>query len=151
MSEENKELQENSEVVKEENKKAEETQEKSPFPEEKDYSQLSTNELVVEFKSLLDQFEVQFLKQAAEQVRKSFYDQVKVLKQAKLDEFIAQGGNEIDFSYEHPDKKAFQQLWDEFQAALVTFSASLCFRVVSISWRRRYSGSWQRHEFSHLG
>lgn len=116
MSEENKELQENSEVVKEENKKAEETQEKSPFPEEKDYSQLSTNELVVEFKSLLDQFEVQFLKQAAEQVRKSFYDQVKVLKQAKLDEFIAQGGNEIDFSYEHPDKKAFQQLWDEFQA-----------------------------------
>ena len=71
MSEENKELQENSEVVKEENKKAEETQEKSPFPEEKDYSQLSTNELVVEFKSLLDQFEVQFLKQAAEQVRKA--------------------------------------------------------------------------------
>jgi len=83
--------------------------------EEIDYHSLSKKELVVEFKKLLDNKPVQSIKNAVEEIRTEFNAKFAEELEEKKEEFLADGGNIIDFHYSTPLKKEFSSLYFDYK------------------------------------
>jgi len=83
--------------------------------EEKDYHSLSPKELISELQSLLKSKPIQELKHDVEEIRTEFNSQFQTELEQKKEEFLAEGGNIIDFHYSTPDKKEFNSLYFDYK------------------------------------
>lgn len=83
--------------------------------EEVDYHSLSKKELVAEFKKLLNDKPVQSIKNAVEEIRSEFNAKFAEELEEKKEEFLADGGNIIDFHYTTPLKKEFSSLYFDYK------------------------------------
>lgn len=82
---------------------------------QKDYSSLSEKELVAEFERLLKTKKIQDLKHDVEEIRSEFNSKFNEELEHKKEEFIAEGGNIIDFHYTTSLKKEFNSLYFDYK------------------------------------
>ncbi len=84
------------------------------IPEE-DYTQFSQEELLASLKKLISSYPVQLIKDQVEAIRSQFNQNFDEAAAASKAEFIAEGGNEIDFYYTTPLKRAFNELYFNYK------------------------------------
>ncbi|SRX55293.1 DUF349 domain-containing protein [Aequorivita sp. CIP111184] len=82
---------------------------------QKDYSTLSEKELVAELDMLLKTKKIQELKHDVEEIRSEFNSKFNEELEHKKEEFLAEGGNIIDFHYTTPLKKDFNSLYFDYK------------------------------------
>lgn len=82
---------------------------------QKDYSKLSYNQLLAEFKRLLNTEKVQDIKEDVEEIRSEFNSKFNEELEQKREEFLADGGNIIDFHYSTPLRKEFNSLYFDYK------------------------------------
>jgi hypothetical protein len=82
---------------------------------QKDYSTLSEKELVAELENLLKSKKIQELKHDVEEIRSEFNSKFNEELERKKEEFLAEGGNIIDFHYTTPLKKEFNSLYFDYK------------------------------------
>jgi len=80
-----------------------------------DYSSMNEKQLVAEFKKLLESNQIQKIKVAAEEIKNEFNSKFNEELEAKKEEFLAEGGNIIDFHYSTPIKKEFSSLYFDYK------------------------------------
>ncbi len=93
----------------------EEDEEESEEKAQKDYSTLSEKELVAELDTLLKTKKIQELKHDVEEIRSEFNAKFNEELEHKKEEFLAEGGNIIDFHYTTPLKKEFNSLYFDYK------------------------------------
>ncbi|WP_028375048.1 DUF349 domain-containing protein [Leeuwenhoekiella sp. MAR_2009_132] len=81
----------------------------------KDYDSLSKEELIKEFKNLLNKYNVQAIKEHVNDLRASFIAKFEEEQDEAKDKFLEEGGNIIDFRYYNPLKKDFNSLYYEYR------------------------------------
>tara|TARA_R110002020_G_scaffold376973_2_gene588040 strand:+ start:5488 stop:7599 length:2112 start_codon:yes stop_codon:yes gene_type:complete len=108
---------ENEEEDEEEVASSEEEEEDEDHEEkaQKDYSTLSEKELVAELDKLLKTKKIQELKHDVEEIRSEFNSKFNEELEHKKEEFLADGGNIIDFHYTTPLKKKFNSLYFDYK------------------------------------
>lgn len=82
---------------------------------QKDYSTLSKKELIAELDNLLKNRKIQDIKHDAEEIRSEFNNKFNEELEQKKEEFLAEGGNIIDFHYTTPIKKEFSSLYFDYK------------------------------------
>ncbi|GGD90872.1 DUF349 domain-containing protein [Planktosalinus lacus] len=80
-----------------------------------DYHSMSQKELVGSLKDLLKTGKIQEIKKEVDEIRHEFNSQFDDEINEKKEEFIAQGGNIIDFHYSSPLKNEFNSLYFEYR------------------------------------
>ncbi len=93
----------------------EEKEEDDEEDDGKDYSELSKKELIFEFQSLLKNKPVQKIKNEVDEIRSEFNSKFNDLLEQKKEEFLADGGNIIDFQFTTPLKKEFNSLYFDYK------------------------------------
>lgn len=93
--------------------------------DEKDYSTLSKKELIKELETLLKNQPIQTIKNDVEEIRSEFNSKFNEELAAKKEEFIAEGGNIIDFYYSTPIKKEFNTLYFDYKEKRNNYYKSL--------------------------
>ena len=81
----------------------------------KDYHAMSKEQLVDEFESLLKKEKVQAIKDHVIEIRAEFNAKFNEEEEEKKEEFLADGGNIIDFHYSTPLKKRFNSLYFDYR------------------------------------
>lgn len=106
-----------SEDKEEEISSSEEDEEASEAEEEVevDYSSLSKEALVEELRKLLKDKPVQDIKHAVEEIRTEFASKFAEEVEQKKQEFLAEGGNVIDFHHTTPLRKEFNSLYFDYK------------------------------------
>ena len=112
VSEHEPELSDEEEVASSEDDEEEEDNEEKA---QKDYSTLSKKELVAALDELLKTKKIQELKHDVEEIRSEFNSQFNEEFEHKKEEFLAEGGNIIDFHFTTPLKKDFNSLYFEYK------------------------------------
>ena len=110
--EEENEEEEEEEVSSSDDEDEEETHEEE---EVKDYHALSKKELIAELKELLNSKPVQQIKNEVEEIRSEFNAKFNEELEHEKEEFLAKGGNIIDFHYTTPLKKEFNSLYFDYK------------------------------------
>ena len=82
---------------------------------QKDYHSFSPKELISELENLLKSKPVQQLKHDVDEITTEFNAQFQAELEHKKEEFLAAGGNIIDFHYSTPAKKAFNSLYFDYK------------------------------------
>lgn len=82
---------------------------------QKDYSSLSKKALIEELEKLLNENKVQKIKNDIEEIRSEFNSKFEEELERKKEEFLAEGGNIIDFQYTTPLKKEFNSLYFDYK------------------------------------
>jgi hypothetical protein len=82
---------------------------------QKDYHSLSPKELISELETLLKSRAIQGLKHDVDEITSEFNAQFQQDLEHKKEEFLADGGNIIDFHYTNSDKKAFNSLYFDYK------------------------------------
>ncbi|MDN3725026.1 DUF349 domain-containing protein [Aequorivita sp. SDUM287046] len=82
---------------------------------QKDYSTLSESELVAALDTLLKTKKIQHIKHDVEEIRSEFNNKFNDQLEQKKEEFLAEGGNIIDFHYTTPLKKEFNSLYFDYK------------------------------------
>lgn len=82
---------------------------------QKDYSALSKKELVAALDTLLKTKKIQEIKHDVEEIRAEFNSKFNEELEHKKEEFLAGGGNIIDFHYTTPLKKEFNSLFFDYK------------------------------------
>lgn len=80
-----------------------------------DYHSMSQIQLVAALKDLLHTRKIQDIKKEADEIRQEFNSQFDEELNEKKEEFLAQGGNIIDFHYTSPIKNDFNTLHFEYR------------------------------------
>ena len=75
--------------------------------EDKDYDSLSIDELVLILEDLVKNYKIQAIKKHVQDIKTAFDSKFNDLLEEKKEEFLANGGNVIDFHYSTPLKKSF--------------------------------------------
>ena len=120
-----KEIEEVKEVVDEE-VKAEETETKETTENKtvakevkevavEDYTNLNLTELNTSLKNLIDNESIQNIKKQVDTIKNNFNIKFTEFIAAKKAEFIAEGGNEIDFHYKSDEKYTFNGLLNDYR------------------------------------
>jgi len=86
--------------------------------EEKDYHAMSMDELVTEFNRLLKHHKVQTISKHVNSIKGEFNSKYNQLLEEKKEEFIADGGNEMDFYYTNDTKKLFNTFYKEYKQSI---------------------------------
>ncbi|WP_417359857.1 DUF349 domain-containing protein [Galbibacter sp.] len=76
-----------------------------------DYHAMNMEKLVEELGNLVSKQRVQAIKTHVEQIKSEFDLKYQDLYEQKRDDFVADGGNEIDFSYTSSTKKNFNEIY----------------------------------------
>jgi len=108
------EVSEEAAAVKEQEKVPEKKKEKGEIPNI-DFSKLSLEELADTLEKLLNDFSVNDIKEQFESIKKDFNAKFSTLIAEKKEEFIKEGGNEIDFSFTSAAKSKFSALAKEYK------------------------------------
>ncbi|WP_417200203.1 DUF349 domain-containing protein [Bizionia sp.] len=88
--------------------------------EEKDYDKMSMEALVKELEHLVTNHKVQAIKKQVEEIRSEFKSQFNTLLDEKKEEFLNEGGNEIDFFFSSPLQKRFKDIYKDYKGKLHT-------------------------------
>lgn len=83
-----------------------------PMP---DYHAMTMEQLAIAFEKLLKDHKVQAIKEHVTHIKNEFDDKYNHLLEEKKEDFIAHGGNEIDFSYHLPLKTEFNNLYKDYK------------------------------------
>ncbi len=83
--------------------------------EKKDYHAMSKEALADELEKLLKNEKVQAIKEHVEEIRAEFNAKLDEEIEEKKEEFLADGGNIIDFHYSTPLKKRFNSLYFDYK------------------------------------
>ncbi|GEQ85859.1 hypothetical protein ULMS_13670 [Patiriisocius marinistellae] len=83
---------------------------------EVDYSELSMPNLTEALNNLVTKYPVQKIKDPVDEIKNEFNNQFQELLKTKKEEFLAEGGNIIDFHYESSEKKAFNEAFSIYRA-----------------------------------
>ena len=83
--------------------------------EMKDYHAMSLDELVMELESLVKKEKVQAIKDHVNNIKIEFDKKFNDIIEEKKEEFIADGGNIIDFHYSSPVKKNFNRVYFNYR------------------------------------
>lgn len=83
--------------------------------EKKDYHSMSKEQLIKELKSLVKNEKIQAIKEHVEEIRSEFNEKFNEEVEQKKDEFLAEGGNIIDFYYSTPLKKEFNSVYFDYK------------------------------------
>ncbi len=110
-NEEEPEAEEEQEVASSDDNEEEHTEEE----EQKDYHSLSKEELISEFKKLLKNKPVQEIKNEVEEIKTEFSAKFAEELEQQKEEFLAGGGNIIDFHYTTPLKKEFNSVYFDYK------------------------------------
>nr|WP_321222742.1 DUF349 domain-containing protein [uncultured Psychroserpens sp.] len=86
--------------------------------ESKEYHSMSMEELTKEFEQLIENHKVQNIKSQVEDIKTEFNAKFDALLDEKKEEFLSEGGNEIDFYYTSPIKKQFNNLFKSYRNSL---------------------------------
>ncbi|TXE09508.1 DUF349 domain-containing protein [Gelidibacter salicanalis] len=93
--------------------------------EEKDYHAMTMEQLVDEFEGLLKSKKVQTIKSHIEEIKTEFNSKFSEILEEKKEEFISEGGSEIDFFYSSPLKKRFNALYKDYKNSLTAYYKTL--------------------------
>jgi hypothetical protein len=93
--------------------------------EDKDYHAMSMEQLVNEFEKLLKHQKVQTIKLHVGEIKSEFDSKFSEILEEKKEEFLNDGGNEIDFYYSSPLKKQFNSLYKEYKNNLKAYYKNL--------------------------
>ncbi len=83
--------------------------------EKKDYHAMSKEELIVELRHLLKNEKIQAIKEHVEEIKTEFNAKFNEEVEQKKDEFLADGGDIIDFYYSTPLKKQFNSVYFDYK------------------------------------
>ncbi|MBP2830566.1 DUF349 domain-containing protein [Aquimarina sp. U1-2] len=83
--------------------------------DKKDYHSMSKEELVKELRSLVKNEKVQAIKEHVEDIRSEFNEKFNEEVEQKKEEFLADGGDIIDFYYSTPIKKEFNSVYFDYK------------------------------------
>ncbi|NQX85885.1 MAG: DUF349 domain-containing protein [Flavobacteriaceae bacterium] len=83
--------------------------------EEKDYHTMSMDELVDELSTLVSNENIQIVRAQVETVKNEFSAKFSALLEEKKEEFLASGGNSIDFRFNNPLKARFNVLYKDYK------------------------------------
>lgn len=83
--------------------------------EMKDYHAMSLDELVLELEGLVKKEKVQSIKDHVNNIKIEFDKKFNDIIEEKKEDFIADGGNIIDFHYSSPVKKNFNTIYFEYR------------------------------------
>ena len=103
---------------------------------EKDYHAMSMDELADELADLIKNHPVQTIGKHVNQIKEEFNSKYSALIDEKKEEFLAQGGNEIDFSYSSNAKKRFNASYGEFRNQKAAYHKDLESKLKSNYERR---------------
>ena len=84
----------------------------------KDYDTMSLDALTIELEKLVSKEKVQAIKNHVEQINNEFKSKFHALLEEKKEEFLSDGGNEIDFYYSSPVQKKFNTIYKEYKNKL---------------------------------
>lgn len=83
--------------------------------ESKDYDAMSMEQLAIEFEQLLATHKIQNIRSQVDEIKSEFNAKFDALLEEKKEEFISQGGNEIDFYHSSPVKKRFNAAYRTYR------------------------------------
>tara|TARA_R110002051_G_scaffold8755_1_gene35994 strand:+ start:96419 stop:98422 length:2004 start_codon:yes stop_codon:yes gene_type:complete len=83
-----------------------------PMP---DYHEMSMENLVGELQRLVKNEKVQAIRKHVDSIKDEFNQKFEEFLEEKKDEFIANGGNEIDFRYNSVAKRQFNEVYTEYR------------------------------------
>ena len=83
--------------------------------EKKDYHAMSKEQLADELENLVKKEKIQTIKEHVEEIRAEFNAKFEEELEEKKEEFLADGGNIIDFHYSTPLKKRFNSLYFDYK------------------------------------
>lgn len=89
--------------------------------EEKDYHAMTMEEMTAEISRLLKNHKIQTISKHVNEIKTEFNAKFSELLDEKKEEFIADGGNEIDFYYTNDTKKNFNTLYKEYKQSINTY------------------------------
>ncbi|MEH6778794.1 DUF349 domain-containing protein [Maribacter arcticus] len=83
-----------------------------PMP---DYHEMSMENLVGELQRLVKNEKVQAIRKHVDTIKDEFNQKFDEFLEEKKEEFISNGGNEIDFRYNSVDKRQFNEVYNEYR------------------------------------
>ncbi|WP_439153129.1 DUF349 domain-containing protein [Winogradskyella sp.] len=89
--------------------------------EEKDYHAMSMQDLATELNRLLKHHKIQTISKHINQIKAEFNAKFNQLLEEKKEEFINDGGNEIDFYYTDDTKKLFNSLYKDYKQSISAY------------------------------
>lgn len=93
--------------------------------EEKDYHSMTMKQLVTEMSALISNNKIQNIKKPIGELKSEFNAKFSELLEEKKEEFLSDGGNEIDFYFITPEKKEFNALYKDYRAKLNAYYKNL--------------------------
>ncbi len=81
----------------------------------REYDKMSLDALVIELDKLVSKEKVQAIKEHVENIRSEFKSKFYALIDEKKEEFLHDGGSEIDFYYSSPLQKRFKDIYKEYR------------------------------------
>lgn len=86
--------------------------------EDIDYESLNLEQLVIEIEKLVKGEKIQTIKKHVDAIKTEFDKQFNDLLEEKKEEFLANGGNEIDFRYQSPLQRSFKDTYKDYRQRL---------------------------------
>ena len=80
-----------------------------------DYSNMALENLVGELQRLVKNESVSLIKRHVDAIKNSFDQQYQALFDSKKEEYLAQGGVEMDFKFSSVDKRQFNEVYKEYR------------------------------------
>lgn len=81
----------------------------------RDYHEMSMENLVGELQKLVKNEKVQAIRKHVDSIKDEFNQKFDEFLEKKKEEFLATGGNEIDFRYNSVDKRQFNEVYTEYK------------------------------------
>ena len=81
----------------------------------KEYDSMSLDALTIELEKLVKKEKVQAIKNHVNLINNEFKTKFQALLDEKKEEFLSEGGNEIDFYYSSPIQKKFKSIYKEYK------------------------------------
>lgn len=82
---------------------------------EKDYHAMSMEDLVNEFESLVNNRKIQVIRDHVDIIRSEFNAKFSQILEEEKEEFLADGGNSIDFRFSNPVKSKFNEVYKAYR------------------------------------
>ena len=93
--------------------------------ESKDYHAMTMEQLVDEVEALIKDKKIQTIKSQVDEIKSEFHSKFGELLDEKKEEFLSEGGNEIDFYYTTPIKKRFNDAYKSYRNTLNAYYKNL--------------------------
>ena len=81
-----------------------------------DYEHYAVDQLLAAAEKVLKELPIQKVKNHIDPIRKNLLKQLNDERQEKLEEFLEQGGVEMDFEYIQPSREKFRKLYGEYKS-----------------------------------